>query len=152
MTTRETTHRAERSWRRIERRAVRHHERDVLRTLCALSVAHTPVLTIEVEDGRVGSILGLSLPDHRLVMAPIAPGVARRLGRIGSALNAHATPALRASGRYGPQWWLAVAWGAHTVTVLGGQLHLTPRGGGLQDDFPDPWFTGQGACSLAAVI
>lgn len=107
-----------RTWRRLERRATRGHERYLLQTLRELSSSRPVVL------GATGSwmpgALSLQLAGRRLVLGGVSPSALR------SALAMAHCPAptfLLRGGRYGKLWWVTVG-GDEEQVVLATHLQL----------------------------
>jgi hypothetical protein len=125
-------------WRRLERRALAAHHREVVATLRRLGAEGTPVMGAEVVAGRSGAMLVLHLPGHRLALAGVAPRTLAGLRPAGGP----GSPALVLSdaGRYGGAWWVTLEAGGGPVTVLGTHLRLVPRPRRhrVGEDGPDP--------------
>jgi hypothetical protein len=115
-----------RQWRRLERRAVAAHERDLLAALHELCARHPVVTGVEV-DPAAGPMARIGLGDRRLTLGPLAPVGLALLSR---ARRDGGTLGLDAVGRYGPYWWLRLSTAAQPVTLLGYTLRLSPNGGG----------------------
>jgi hypothetical protein len=115
-----------RQWRRLERRAVRGYERDLLAAVAELCARHAVVTGIEL-DPAAGRTARIGLGDRRLTLGPLGP--------VGLALLARArrddgSLGLDAVGRYGPYWWLRLSTAAQPVTLLSYALRLSGNGGG----------------------
>lgn len=129
-------------WRRIERRALADHERDLLASLRALGAAGTPVLGLEVATGPAGTIVRLVLPQHRLTLAGVAGAAARDARQVVAARGPGQTLVLAGSGRYGPWWWLNATCGPQQFTLLGSHAQLvTDYGRPDQAGGPAGWGT-----------
>lgn len=103
MTARAASILGKRAWRRLERAAVRGHERDLLRTVRDLSAARPAVL------GATGSwmpgALSLQVSGRRVLLGGVAPSAAW------SVLAMAWSPVplrLFNAGRYGKLWWIAL--------------------------------------------
>jgi hypothetical protein len=107
-------------------------------TLWRLCDEGTPVLGAEIVAGRIGTMLSLKLPRHRLALAGTASGACAALcPPLG--LGSPAT-VLSGAGRYRRAWWLTLTVGGGAVTVLGSHIRLIPDmyGDPLRDDGPVP--------------
>lgn len=107
-----------RSWRRMERRARRAHERDLQRHLADVARSRPTVL-----GGNVSSthgVVSLRLSGHRLILGGVAPAPARELQTLA---RSPAPLELVGAGRYGPFWWISVA-GTGERVILSTHLHL----------------------------
>lgn len=113
-----------RRWRRLEKRAIVAHQRDLAAALRTLGDERTPVVGLEIVAGGTGTRLDLTLPEHRLALAGTAFGVCAELRRLGEAGSR--ALALSSAGRYGRAWWLTFTVGGDTVTVLGSHIRLIP--------------------------
>ena len=107
-----------RTWRRLERRAVRGHDRYLLRRLRELSASKPSVL--DATGSWMPGALSLQLSGHRLLMGGVAPSA------VWSVLaRAHSPTPVRLlrGGRYGKLWWIAVG-GDEEQVVLARHLQL----------------------------
>ena len=111
-----------RVWRRLERRAVRDHERYLEQHLIELAEKRTTVMGPVASPA--GNVIQLQVSDHLLVLGGVSAGtVARVLGRVASGQPLH----LVRSGRYGPHWWIAIgsAVGSGSVGSVGSAVEGT---------------------------
>jgi hypothetical protein len=117
-----------REWRRMERRAVKGHERDLLAALDELSSGRPEVTGIDVDPGS-GRTVTLGLGRQQLVLGPLSPSSAAVVSRV---RRDAAVVGLDAVGRYGPFWWIRLSTGCRPVTLLGllrwGRHPAHPRG------------------------
>ncbi len=129
---------ARRRWRRLERRAIAAHQRELVSTLRRLGDEKTPVSRVEIVAGRTGTMLSLNLPHHRLALAGTAFGACAGL----CPPHGLGSPAvvLSDAGRYGRAWWLTLSVGGGAVTVLGSHVRLIPDtyGHAVREDVPAP--------------
>jgi hypothetical protein len=70
-----------REWRRMERRAVKGHERDLLAALDELSSGRPEVTGIDVDPGS-GRTVTLGLGRQQLVLGPLSPSSAAVVSRV----------------------------------------------------------------------
>jgi hypothetical protein len=113
-------------WRRLERRAVAGHERDLLAAIGELCARHCVVTGIEVEPAA-GRAAKIGLDGRGLLLGPLAPvgaALLLRARRDGGVLR------LNAVGRYGPYWWLRLSTATQPITVLSRTLRLSSNDGG----------------------
>jgi hypothetical protein len=110
-----------RLWRRLERRAVRGHQREVTSRLNTLVGSH-----LEATETVHGVIPGLwiDLPDWRIVLLGVTLRIATDLEYVALV---HAPLSLEGVGRYGPFWWLRVTSGMQHLTMLGTHIAVVPR-------------------------
>jgi hypothetical protein len=120
---------AARVWRRIERRAVAGHDRQLLAALRLAVAARVPVLAARAIPARPGgpTVLGtaeLTLPGRLLHLTGVTPLAQLDATQI-------AGPArLAGAGRYGPYWWVQLASDDRPdVVVLARRVRLTGPGG-----------------------
>lgn len=119
---------AARVWRRIERRAVHGHDRQLRAALRQAVAARAPVLAARAMAARPGAptVLGsaeLTLPGTLLHLVGITP-----LAQLDITETA-GSARLAGAGRYGPFWWIQLASaGRPDVVVLARQVRLTGPG------------------------
>jgi hypothetical protein len=100
-----------RAWRRLERNAVRCHERELLEKLRILSAARQTVEdAVPAVDLRS---LSFRLAGRRLILGGVSPAAA------GETLEMASRGRLRllGCGRYGRYWWVALGDEDHQVTL-----------------------------------
>jgi hypothetical protein len=120
---------AARVWRRIERRAVAGHHRQLLAALRLAVAGRAPVLAARAIPARSGAatVLGsaeLTLPGTLLHLAGITP-----LAQW-DAIEVAGSARLAGAGRYGPFWWIQLACADRPdVVVLARQVRLSGPGG-----------------------
>jgi hypothetical protein len=122
-----------REWRRMERRAVKGHERDLLAALEKLSSGRPEVTGIDVDPGT-GLTVTMGLGRQQLVMGPLSPSSAAVVSRVRRDAEVVGFDAV---GRYGPFWWIRLSTGCRPVTLLGRRLRLSSGGGGTRPT-PEP--------------
>ncbi len=111
-------------WRRLERRARREFDRELLAALRELAEARTPVVGVVTDP--VGAAR-FTLPGRTLTLARVDVRAAEPLSR---QLLAGSPLRVSTAGRYGRLWWVAV-WDGESETVLAGlHVRLSHGGGG----------------------
>jgi hypothetical protein len=99
----------------------------VLRAVHLLVAAGTPIEQIEADPVGIGALV-LRLGDHRLTLGGIATAVRARVEDV----TAGDGPAvLSGAGRYNNSWWVNLAGGAGSTTVLAARLRLVAARGGV---------------------
>ena len=108
-----------RVWHRLEKSAVRSHERDLLRRLRALT-AERPVV-LDATGSWAPGALSLQLSGRRLLLGGVDPSAAWAVLAM-----AYSPPALQVvkGGRYGKLWWVAVATRHEEQVVLATHFQL----------------------------
>lgn len=104
MTARPASFLGKRAWQRLERAALRGHDRDLLRTVRDLSVARPEVL--DATGSWMPGALSLQLSGRRVLLGGVVPSPAW------SALAMAWSPVplrLVKAGRYGKLWWIALS-------------------------------------------
>jgi hypothetical protein len=116
-----------RTWRRLERSALRGHDRDLHSHLSELTETGPTVLN--TDTSWTGGVVALQLPRHRLVLGGVTASMAWDI----LAMSFSAAPlTLRKSGRYGRYWWIEIA-GEETRVVLATHLQLHHDPGRAQE-------------------
>ena len=113
-------------WRRLERRARRSFDRDLLAALRQLALENAPVVAAETPSSKA-RVVRLRLPGLTLAFAGVHPAVGERLTE---AAAAGRTLRLVTAGRYGRLWWIAFSDGGAETVVAASHLRLTGDGGG----------------------
>lgn len=107
-----------RVWRRLERRALRGHDRDLQRHLRDLA-GHRPAV-LDTDASWMSGVVSLQLSGHRLVLGGVAASTAWDV----LAMTLSPTSLrLTKAGRYGPFWWIAVK-AAEERVILATHLQL----------------------------
>lgn len=117
MTAKNPTPLGRRAWRRLERRAVRGHERDLQRHVRELADSRPAVL--HADAWSTSGVVSLQLSGHRLLLGGVSPSRAWDL----LAMTISTPLELTKAGRYGPFWWIAVG-GEEEQVVVGTHLRL----------------------------
>ncbi len=118
MTARAASNLGERTWRRIERAAVRGYERDLLRTVRDLSAARPAVL--DATGSWMPGALSLQLSGRRVLLGGVAPSAAWSV----LAMAWSSVPLrLVNAGRYGKLWWIALG-GQEQQVILATHLRV----------------------------
>ncbi|HEX4432036.1 MAG TPA: hypothetical protein VHZ96_22390 [Frankiaceae bacterium] len=121
-----------RGWRRLAKRAVAAHEREVTQLAREVAAAAPQVLSMTSHPLRGQAqaavvTLTLTLPGWELQLSGVAAGAAADL----SASPGHRR--LSRTGRYGAFWWIEIEGtdvGGSLDVLLGSQLKLFPSGDG----------------------
>lgn len=127
-----------RFWRRLERRAVAAHDRQLLWALRHAAADRVPVLAARGAAAGAGAptalgVLELALPAVRLQLVGVTLVGQRAVTGIAESAW------LSGAGRYGPFWWVALASGhSHDVVVLARQVRLIRADGDLAPAAGDP--------------
>lgn len=110
-----------RTWRRIERRAIRSHDRDLGRHLAALTRAASTVVDVHISSSPGAALVRLA--GHRLILGPVSRAATDAVGGL---VQSGSDVRLARAGRYGRNWWIAVTSSAgDEVILLGGRLQIT---------------------------
>jgi hypothetical protein len=111
-----------RVWRRLERSALRGHDRDLLGHLRELAARRPAVF--DTDGSWMSGVMALQLSGHRLVLGGVHPSTAWDV----FALALSPAPLeLTQAGRYGPFWWIGLTGtgeGREEKVVLATHLHL----------------------------
>lgn len=106
------------AWRRLERRALKGHDRELHEHLREVTETHPTVARAEVS--WISGVVSLQLSGHRLLLAGVTPTTAWDT----LALSMSAAPVvLRRSGRYGSSWWVSLS-GDREQVVLARHIQL----------------------------
>ncbi len=109
-----------RTWRRMERSAVRDHERDLMDRLHKL-VGHVLEHAMASADMRA---LSFRFSGRLLLLGGVSPATASEVLNLASRSPLH----LLDCGRYGPFWWVSVGDGDRRVTLASHLQLLSDRG------------------------
>ena len=107
-----------RAWRRLERHALRNHDRALRHHLGELA-RRRPVVH-HADASWISGTVALHLSGHRLLLGGVAPST------VWDVLALTISPApieLTRAGRYGPYWWIAVG-GDEEQVILARHLQL----------------------------
>ncbi|HMC39978.1 MAG TPA: hypothetical protein VKI19_09975 [Acidimicrobiales bacterium] len=116
-----------RAWRRLERRGLRAHQRDVHEHLHELAGMQPAV--VHGDASWTSGVVSLQMSGHQLVLAGVRPGTAWDV----VAMTMSSTPpALTGAGRYGPFWWVVLR-GEEEHVVLATHLQLRHDPGRAQE-------------------
>lgn len=126
-----------RVWRRLERNALRGHDRDLQRHLRELARARPSVL--DTEASSTTGVVSLQLSGHRLVLGGVKPSTARDIMAMA---HSPAPLELRDSGRYGPFWWIAMAGGADHMILATHVRLIHDRGRSRRTELDLPVLSG----------
>ena len=124
-----------RAWRRLERRALRGHDRDLQTHL--IELAQTEPDVVEVDASSAPGAVLIRFASHRLVLVGVSIATAAAAaGLTQSGFEVR----LAKGGRYGSHWWVALSSATgEQVTILGARLRLThDRGPRRHSDTAQP--------------
>ena len=107
-----------RQWKRLERRALAGHRKDLITDLGVLAEQSADIRRLE--PPRVG-LLGLRFSGRLLVLAGVGPQTWREVAD----LMAERPANLVGAGRYGRMWWITLSDGFHNLVIAGSHLRLT---------------------------
>jgi hypothetical protein len=113
-------------WRRLERKALAAHERDLLGAVQQLAQDRVHCLVAAEQADNPADVLRLLLSRQSLSLAEVMPARRRAL----QAMQASGPLRIAGGGRYGRLWWIALSNGLVQTVVAGSQVRLTGEAGG----------------------
>ncbi len=121
-------------WRRLERRARTHFERDVLESLLRLAGQSPLLSSVDVTVSPHVDVTRLRLSNGILTLAGVHPVERAFLARASTAGQL----TLIDGGRYGRYWWIRLSDGYRPRVVAGRHLRVSPRDCGFGADVRAP--------------
>jgi hypothetical protein len=113
-------------WRRLERKAIVAHERDLLDALQQFAEERSPCRVSAEGANNPAGVLRLLVSQQQLLMAGVLPAQRREL----TVMQAGGPLLLTAGGRYGQLWWITLTNGHGHTVIAGSRVRFCGDSGG----------------------